>query len=390
MPITQTTALRKISALRRKIRVIRGGQGSGKTISILILLINHAYGIPDREVLIVSAELTKMRLTVIKDFIKVMKQWGLFEEHRMIAGTLYRFPNGSFIKFIGLDKEDVGKGLRSHVAYFNEINKTDYESYRQIATRAEQVYMDYNPDTSFFVDEVVIPRDDADFIQLSFLDNEMLPQSEVDEIQNYKKEGYYPDGSVKNSYFANLWEVYGLGNIGSLMGVVFQFQTVDELPTSWKWKAYGVDWGYTNDPSAVVECLEYNGAYYLNEILYEKGLTNADIAVRIDNLKGQEIIADSAEPKSIEELRRRGFRIRACQKGRDSIRNGIDKMQQKPIFVTNNSVNLIKEFRGYVWETDKTGQATGNPVDNFNHLIDAARYTISEKERARSGQYAIR
>jgi len=139
-----------------------------------------------------------------------------------------------------------------------------------------------------------------------------------------------------------------------------------------------------------VECLEYNGAYYLNEILYEKGLTNADIAVRIADLKGQEIIADSAEPKSIEELRRRGFRIRACQKGRDSIRNGIDKMQQKPIFVTNNSVNLIKEFRGYVWETDKTGQATGNPIDNFNHLIDAARYTISEKERARSGQYAIR
>lgn len=130
MPIEQTTALRKISALKKKIKVIRGGQGSAKTISILILLINHAARTPDREILIISSELTKMRLTVIKDFVKMMKAIGIFSEHRFIAGTLYRFPNGSFIKFIGLDKDDVGKGLRSDIAYFNEVNKCDKESYR--------------------------------------------------------------------------------------------------------------------------------------------------------------------------------------------------------------------------------------------------------------------
>jgi len=342
LPIEQTTALRKIAALRKKIKVVRGGQGSGKTISILILLINHASGTPDREMLIISAELTKMRLTVIKDFVKVMKLSGLFQESRFIAGTLYRFPNGSFIKFVGLDKDDVGKGLRSHVAYFNEVNKIDKESYRQIATRAEKVYMDYNPDLEFFVDEDVIPREDADFIQLSYSDNELLPETEREEILNYKKLGYYPDGKIKSKYWANLWEVYGLGNIGNLIGSIFQYETVDEMPSSWKWKGYGLDWGYSVDPTAVIEVCEYNGAYYLNEVLYEKGLTNADIAKRIERLKGQEIVADSAEPKSIEELKRRGFRIRGCQKGRDSIRSGIDRMQQKPIFVTNNSVNLLR------------------------------------------------
>ena len=391
MPIQQTTALRKIAALKRKIRVIRGGQGSGKTISILILLINHAAGVSDREILIVSAELTKMRLTVIKDFIKVMKMIGIYQEHRMIAGTLYRFPNGSFIKFIGMDKEDVGKGLRSHVCYFNEVNKIDKESYRQIATRSGQVYMDYNPDAEFFVDEDVIQRDDADFLQLTFRHNELLPQSEVDEILMYQEKGYYPDGTIKNGYFANLWEVYGLGNIGSLIGAVFSNWTeVDTMPSTWKWKAYGVDWGYSNDPTAIVEVCEFEGGYYVHELLYEKGLTNSDIAERINHLKGSEFIADSAEPKSIEELRRRGFRIRGCAKGRDSIRSGIDKMQQKPIFVTSSSSNIIKEFRGYVWATDRTGKVTGEPIDNYNHAMDSLRYTIMEKAKERSGSYSLR
>jgi phage terminase large subunit len=391
LPIEQTTALRKISALKKKIRVIRGGQGSGKTISILILLINHAASTPDREVLIISAELTKMRLTVIKDFVKVMKLIGIFSEHRFIAGTLYRFPNGSFIKFIGLDREDVGKGLRSDIAYFNEVNKCDYESYRQVATRAAKVIVDYNPDSEFFIDRDVIPREDADFLQLTFEDNEMLPQSERDEILNYYTRGYDENGNIKNGYFANLWQVYGLGNIGSLQGVVFNNWTqCEKMPEQHKWKAYGIDWGFTNDPTAVIEVCEFDGKLWLNEILYEKGLTNADIAVKIGGFKGQEFVADSAEPKSIEDLRRHGFRIRACQKGRDSVRAGIDKMQQNTLMVTSNSVNLIRELRGYVWATDKTGEQTGEPIDDFNHAIDAARYIIMEKLRTRSGQYAIR
>ena len=398
MPIESTTALRKIAALKKKIKVIRGGQGSAKTISILILLINHAAATPDREILIISSELTKMRLTVIKDFVKMMKAIGIFLEHRFIAGTLYRFPNGSFIKFIGLDKEDVGKGLRSDIAYFNEVNKCDKESYRQVATRAGKVIMDYNPDAEFFVDKDVIPREDADFLQLTFWDNEMLPEAEKEEILNYYKMGYGVDyvadaeePEIVNPYFANLWQVYGLGNIGSLQGAVYNnWKEVDAMPDAYKWKAYGVDWGYTNDPTAVVDVRFFDDKIWLDESLYEKGLTNGDIAEERKLSKTEEHIADSAEPKSIEDLRRHGFRIRGCSKGADSIRSGIDKMQQHPIMVTSRSKNILSELRNYTWAKDKNGEPTGKPIDDHNHALDAIRYVVMEKKRTRSGSYTIR
>tara|TARA_R110000868_G_scaffold21064_7_gene88036 strand:- start:3541 stop:4749 length:1209 start_codon:yes stop_codon:yes gene_type:complete len=381
----QTTALRKIAGLRKKIRVVRGGQGSGKTISILILLVNHASGVADREVLILSAELTKMRLTVIKDFVKVMKAAGIWQEHRFIAGTLYRFPNGSFIKFIGLDKEDVGKGLRSHAAYFNEVNKCGYESYRQVATRADNVYMDYNPDAVFFVDDDVIPREDCDFIQLTFQDNELLPQSERDEILNYHRLGYGVDYEPKrtvelpiiNSYWANLWQVYGLGNIGSLEGVIFNnWSIIDVLPIEAKLLGTGLDFGFTADPTAAVDVYQHEGKYILDEAIYETGLLNSEIADRLKQRAGT-TIADSAEPKSIEEIRRLGIRIKGAEKGADSIRFGIQLMQEHEWLVTSRSINLINELRTYTWEIDKrTGKQTGNPIGINNHACDAWRYWV--------------
>ena len=271
--IQQTTSLRKIAALKKKIRAIRGGQGSGKTISILILLINHCFRVQDREVLILSAELTKMRLTVIKDFVKVMKIAGVYEDHRMIAGTLYRFPNGSFIKFIGLDKEDVGKGLRSDVAYFNEVNKIDSESYRQVASRTGQVYLDYNPDATFFVDTDILPREDCDFLQLTFEDNELLPESEREEILNYYKLGYNEDGTIKNPYWANLWQVYGLGNIGSLQGVVFPNWDFIEDFSQAKLLYTGVDFGYSVSKFAALNIYQLDGAFILDELVYSKNLS---------------------------------------------------------------------------------------------------------------------
>jgi phage terminase large subunit len=378
MPIQPTTALRKIAGLKKRIWVVRGGQGSAKTISILILLINHASSQPDREILIISAELTKMRLTVIKDFVKVMKMAGIYEEHRFLAGTFYRFRNGSFIKFIGLDKEDVGKGLRSSVAYFNEINKCDRESYRQVSTRAGRIIMDYNPDAEFFVDEDVIPRDDCDFLQLTFEDNELLPTHERDEILNYKTQGYHSDGSIKNSYWANLWQVYGLGNIGNLQGVVFSnWSECDNVPTEAKFVAYGQDFGFTNDPSAMVGVWQKDKELFVKEIMYQTGLLNSDIINQynaIPVIPSQKVVADSAEPKTIEELRRAGFRVEGAKKGKDSINASIALLQQFNIKVTKDSVNFKKELRSYTWETDVNGKSTNEPIDKNNHAIDALRY----------------
>lgn len=384
--IQQTTALRKIASLRKPIKIIRGGQGSAKTISILILLINHASSRPDKEILIISAELTKMRLTVIKDFIKIMKMAGIYNEASFLAGTLYRFPNGSFIKFIGLDKEDVGKGLRCDVAYFNEVNKCDKESYRQVASRAGQVFADYNPDSEFFIDVDVIPRNDCDFLQLTFKDNELLPQRELDEILLYHTNGYNPDGSVKNKYWANLWQVYGLGNIGNLQGSVFEnWDIVDSIPLGSELLAYGLDWGFSVDPTALIKLCRFNSELYLEELIYQTGLTNTDIATRMVSLGiplRVPIIADSAEPKSIEDLYRFGFtNIEAADKGPDSIRNSIDTLQQFKIHIVKTSTNAIREWRGYKWKVDKNGKSLNEPIDSNNHTIDPTRYIALNKLR---------
>lgn len=376
--IQQTTALRKIARLKKRIRVIRGGQGAGKTISILILLINHASSKPDKEILIISAELTKMRLTVIKDFVKVMKLASLWNENRFIAGTLYRFPNGSFIKFIGLDKQDVGKGLRCDIAYFNEVNKCDAESYRQVASRAGQVFADYNPDADFFIDRDVIGREDCDFLQLTFNDNELLAPEERNEILNYYKLGYNEDGTVKNSYWANIWRVYGLGEVGALHGVVFSnWSEIDSVPTDAKFLGFGMDFGYTNDPTTLIAAYEHNGKRIYDELIYQTGLLNSDIAAR---LKSNQITkstlgyADCSDPKSIDEINRYGYSIQPVTKGKDSITFGIGIMQEQPFLVTKRSVNFKKELLVYSWEVDKNGVTLNIPVDANNHAIDAARY----------------
>lgn len=378
--IQTTTALRKIAGLKKKIKVIRGGQGSGKTISILILLINHASSKEDREILILSSELTKMRLTVIKDFVKVMKMFGIYEDSRFIAGTLYRFPNGSFIKFIGLDKDDVGKGLRSHVAYFNEVNKIDYEAYRQVASRTGQVYVDYNPDASFFVDEDIIPRDDCSFCQLTYEDNELLPEGERDEILNYYQLGYNSDGTVKNAYWANLWQVYGLGNIGSLQGVVFSnWGEVDAIDNSARLLYTGVDFGFSVSKFAALNIWQLDGAYILDELVYANDLTNPDAAKRMieAGYTSSNCYCDHAEPKSIEELRRAGIRALPCESKTDIKPFAIKKLNERKFFITKRSINLANELRHLVWD-----ERTAKPMkSNLDHLMDAMMYAIGSGDK---------
>jgi phage terminase large subunit len=327
-----------------------------------------------------------MRFTVIKDFIKVMKSAGLYNESSFPAGTLYRFPNGSFIKFIGLDKEDVGKGLRSDIAYFNEINKCDKESYNQVASRAGRVIMDYNPDAEFFVDTDVITDKDCDFLQLTFEDNELLPERERTEILKYKERGYNSDGTIKNSYWANKWQVYGLGNIGNLQGSVFSnWDIVDSIPLGAELLAYGLDWGFSADPTALIKFCKFNGELYLEELIYSTGLTNSDIYNKMITLGiplRVPIVADSAEPKSIEDLYRFGFtNIEAADKGPDSIRNSIDTLQQFKIHIVKTSFNAIREWRGYKWKVDKNGKSLNEPIDGNNHTIDPARYIALNKLR---------
>jgi phage terminase large subunit len=373
--IESTTALRKIAGLKKKYRIIQGGQGSSKTYSILMLIINHASSQPNKEILILSAELTKMRLTVIKDFVKIMRSFGIYDENRFNAGTFYRFPNGSFIKFIGLDKDDVGKGLRSDVAFFNEVNKIDVESFRQVASRSKLIFSDYNPDTEFFIHTDYLTRDDADFLILTFQDNEMLDKGEREEILRYKELGY--DGeNIINKYWANKWRVYGLGQTGFIDGVVFEnWEVIDELPKEARLLYYGMDFGFSISKLAVIEVYQYNGSYIFQEMLYETKLTNTDAApIMIERgyKQGSLVYCDSAEPKSIEELRRGKINAVPCLAKSDIKSFAIQKLNTKEFYITKKSNNLVNELRAYVWD-EKRGKPMKNDKD---HLIDALLYAV--------------
>lgn len=389
-----TTALRKIIALVKKIRVVQGGQGAGKTIAILMLLINHASSNAGKEIIIASAELTKMRLTVIKDFVKVMKAFGIYSDARFISGTLYRFPNGSFIKFIGLDKEDVGKGFRGDVLYINEADKIGFETYREIASRFKNIYIDFNPNAKFWVHDELITRDDCDFITLTFQDNEFLAQEEKDEILLYFEKGYgfkydgrepseYPEPISK--YWANKWRVYGLGEVGILEGAVFEnWEQIDEIPAEAKLAGAGVDFGFVN-PAAWILVYKLDGHYYFDQLIYETKLTNQDMAEMViaNNFESALAYADSAEPKSIAEIRRLGVNIHPCDNKHDLINFAVKVLNQDTFYVTKRSVETIDELLGYVWDKDSKGVPTGKPKKHNDHAMNALCYFV-----ATEGKYA--
>lgn len=364
--------------MRKRIRVIRGGQGAGKTFAILMLIVNSCSSNENREWIIASEELTKMRDSVIKDFLTVIKDYGIFKAERWNKSDFtYTFKNGSQIKFRPMDKDDAGKGVRTYGVYFNEVNKITFEAYNQYASRAKIVIADYNPDAPFFIDDEVIPREDCEFLQLTYKDNEHLDEVEKSEIGLYHKKGYNADGSIKNSYWANKWQVYGLGNVGALTGAVFSnWEIIEDVPKEARLRSGGLDFGYTNDPTATVAVYEYDGYIILDEVMYETEMDNAKIASKIkaSALKSVVTYCDSAEPKSIADLKRMQMKAVGVDKGADSVKFGIDLMQRRKYKVTQRSANIIHNLRNYVWETDRNGKPTNKPVDKHNHSIDAIRY----------------
>ena len=369
-----TNALIKISKVVQDndMAIIQGGQGAGKTIAILMLLIDYCFNNQKKEVTICSSELSKLKGTAINDFVKILKDWNIFNLSEWNKSEMvYRFHNGSFIEFIGLDKSDVGKGRRRDFVFINETNKVNIQSFTDITARAKKVICDFNPDAYFYLHDL---KTLTNFISLTFKDNNFLSQKEINNILEYYNRGYFPDGTVKNAYWANKWKIYGLGEVGSLDGVIFNnYQIIKEIPTDARLLGYGIDFGYTNDPTAIVEVYQYNGKRIANEICYEKELSNSQIAKLITTK--MPAYCDSAEPKSIAELKHFGVNAKAVSKGKDSINFGIQIMQEQDYLITENSKNLINELSRYTWAVDKrTGEKLNVPIDNWNHIIDGLRY----------------
>jgi phage terminase large subunit len=382
----KTTAQAKISKLRSRIRIVQGGTSSSKTFSILPLLIQYAVQNPKSEISVVSESIPHLKRGAVRDFIKIMDWVGNWIPENFNKSNLtYTFKNGSYIEFFSADQPDKLRGARRDVLFINECNNVDFESYQQLAIRTKKfIYLDYNPTNEFWVHRELIGQPNTDFIILTYKDNEALDDNLVKEIEKAR------DKAVTSAYWENWWKVYGLGQIGSLEGVIFtNWQQIDNIPVEADLIGYGLDFGYSNDPTSIVEIYKYNGKRVVNELCYQKGLSNAQIAKFINT--NHPVYCDSAEPKSIAELRSYGVRAEAVIKGSDSINFGIQIMQEQEYLVTSKSINLINELRKYAWDKDrKTGQTLNRPIDMFNHSIDALRYhEMMALGKPNKGKYTI-
>jgi len=382
-----TTAIRKLHKLNKRIKVVCGGTSAGKTFGIIPILIDKAIRNPNLEISIVSESVPHLRRGALKDFLKIMMMLNRYRDAQFNKSILkYNFTNGSYIEFFSTDQSDKLRGARRTDLYINECNNIPFDAYQQLMVRtSNEIWLDYNPTSSFWVDKEVLTADDVDHIVLTYKDNEALPDSIIKEIEKAKEK------AKTSNYWSNWWKVYGLGQTGSLEGVCIPDWKEITLPLEARLLCYGMDFGYSNDPTTLVALYKYNDAYIFDEVFYKKGLLNRDISNLLKSYNATEIVyADSAEPKSIAELNHYGHMVYPVKKGRDSINHGLSLINQNKIYITKQSKNLINELRNYIWMSDKQGNVLNKPIDAYNHAIDAMRYAItSQLEDPNKGQYHI-
>lgn len=361
-----TTATRKVANMLKRIRAVPGGTSASKTISIIIFLIDLAQSDEVPTVTsIVSESIPHSKRGCMRDFKNIMVSHNYWKDSLWNStNSTYTFETGSIIEFFGADSGDKLRGARRDRLFINEANNVTFEAFEQLEVRTKDfVFLDWNPSSEFwYYTEVKGKRDDVEELTLTYIDNEALDQRIVDSIEQRKgNKGW--------------WQVYGLGQLGEVDGKIFKdWQIIPEIPHEARLLRRGLDFGYTNDPSAIVDIYKYNDGYILDEILFQKGMSNRQIADAISTQEQVLTIADSAEPKSIDEIKSYGVNIIGCAKGPGSVRQRIQNVQDKRISVTSRSINVIKEYRNYLWKTDKNGKILNEPEHTFSHSMDAITY----------------
>jgi phage terminase large subunit len=303
----------------------------------------------------------------MKDFFDIMKRHNYFKENNWNEGQkVYTFETGSKIEFFSADQPDKLRGARRDRLFINECNNIPFPAFEELEVRTKEfAFLDWNPTTEFwFYTDVLNKRNDVEHIILTYMDNEGLPEEIKLSIEARKERKGW-------------WQVYGRGQLGEVEGKIYSdWAIIDEIPHEAKLERYGLDYGYTNDPSALVAVYKYNGGYIWDEIAYQKGLSNKQIADIILNQPQAIVVPDSAEPKSNDELMAYGISILPANKGQGSVNHGIQVVQSQRISVTKRSVNIIREYRNYLWETDKDGKVLNQPEHTFSHSMDAGRYAM--------------
>lgn len=369
--IVDTTATKKIFALKKRIRAVAGGTSASKTVSILIWLIDYCQSPKNRNKIatVVSESNHHLEKGAIVDFINIMKDRNYWDDTKwaMSVGRKEYMFGSNKLEFYSVDTYGKAHGPRRDVLFLNECNNLAYNIVDQLIIRTREViWLDWNPVAEFwFYSEMQGKREDIDFLTLTYKDNEALDKNTIIEIESHKGN-------------KNWWKVYGEGQLGIAEGRIFtDWKEIDDIPHEARLERYGCDFGYSNDPTAIVAIYKYNNGFILDEIIYRKGLGNKEIADTFNNNPSALVIADSAEPKSIDEVHLYGVNIQPSTKGPGSVLQGIQYVQQQKISVTKRSTKILKEYRNYLWQTDKEGKIINEPEVIWNHAMDATRYGLN-------------
>jgi len=359
-----------------------GGTSSAKTYSIIQFLLTIASHLHNQVITVAGQDIPNLSAGSYRDCQNIIADTPYFQQELLAHNKSKRqftFKNGSIIEFNSYDDSQDAKNGKRDFLFVNEANGVNYDIFEELQVRTKTMaIIDFNPTASFWAHERLQSRSDVRWIDTTYRDNPYIDKSIKDKILSYEPTPENIKRGTANEY---RWKVYGLGEVGRLEGLVFtDFRVEPNYPDETKWRVFGMDFGYTNDPTTLIE-IRYNAdCLYWREWLYETGLTNPDISSRLESMgfeRNELIIADSAEPKTFEELRRMGWNVKPAVKGADSIMNGIDAIKRYKVSVLSTSKNLTEEFGSYTWKKDKDGKPLNRPIDAFNHGIDAGRYALS-------------
>ena len=365
-------------------KVVQGGMRAGKTMAIMIILTGYAESYANSKITVVGQSYGHLKDGALDDFKKLMRDTGRWNDENFNKTEFnYEFDNGSVIQFRSIDKMKA-HGLARDVLFVNEANAFSYETFDQLASRTEDfVILDYNPTSKFWAHEELVEgkhKDRTSFAILTYKDNEALSAQIIENIESHKpKDGEEP---------SNYWVVYGLGQIGSLEGNVYSGWVPlgrAEIEQTGKLVRYGLDFGFSNDESALVAVYEMaDGKLGLVEKLYRKGLLGSqygDVLRRLEVDANVLIVADSARPEIIAEIQKAGFRCIGADKNAGSVLRGIDRVAQRQIVY--NGENLKREYLSYAWRKKRSGEILDEPEDGNDHAMDALRYAIDDLSRKR-------
>ena len=414
---TQVTTSKVFTAIQKadaKVLVLQGSTRSTKTYSIIQYLIScaianeKAYKKQKLRFAVIRQKLTWLRSSVLKDFETIMRdQFGIWDENAMNKSEWTYTLGHTEFSFTGLDHEAGQKfhGVGYDKVWFNECNEIDYPSVRQIMLRLKgQAIFDYNPniDAKHWIETKIKTREDVWINHSTYKDNPFLEESIVAEIESYKPT---PENIERGTADEQFWKIYGLGERATLKGLIFpNFETVTAMPKEDKdYKTFGLDFGFTNDPTAMVRIVIIDRSLFIEEYIYETGLTNIDnpkqpsqpsIEKRFAEngiTRYDRISADSAEPKAIQDLCNCGYNVKGVKKGAGSIMAGIMTIKNYKVHIVESSMNLIDEFRKYRYkENPRTEEPVNTPIDRYNHAIDALRYGLfGAEDNIQMGNYAF-